>query len=187
MQQQLICGKCGAENSSNTQFCLYCGAIIQDNCPNCGSVVNPASKFCSTCGAGLGWGNRIKDLQQQIFQTENTMVGAFSQYSKDMRSDFAATADDLKSTLSAYSNEFMVQQNLLNTTSSQIQRLVQAQRSMGLSVTLMKLGLGFIGLGLAILILSYFMQEIPMLAVGGIGVVLLGFVLEFISIFFHPR
>jgi hypothetical protein len=135
----------------------------------------------------LGWGNRIKDLQQQIFQTENTMVGALNQHSKDVRSDFASTTDDLKATLSAYCTEFMSQQNLLNNTSNQIQRLVQAQRSMSLSVALTKIGLGLIGVGLAVLILSYFMQEIPLLAMGGIGIVLVGFILEFISIFFNAR
>jgi hypothetical protein len=187
VQQKLICSKCGAENNSNTQFCLYCGAIMQDNCPNCGSMVNPASKFCSTCGAGLGWGNRIKDLQQQVFQTENTLMSSLNQYSKDMRNDFTATTDDLKATLSSYGNEFLAQQNLLNSTSGQIQKLVQAAQRMTTSVTLTKIGMGLIGLGLAVLILSYIMPDITMLALSGIGIALLGFILQLISIFFTGR
>ena len=184
MQQKILCSKCGAENTNNTQFCLYCGAILQDNCPNCGSAVSPASRFCSTCGAGLGWGMRIKDMQQQIFQTENSLMSSMSQISKDLKNDLSMVSGDLKGSLSAYGNELLAQQTALHNTATSINRLVQAEHRMAFSRSLHKIGLGLIGGGLGIIGLAYVLSDFSILAIVGIGVVLIGFILQVVSSFY---
>lgn len=185
MQQKIICSKCGAENPANTQYCLYCGAILQDICPNCGSVVVPTSKFCSNCGAGLGWGLRIKDIQQQILQTENKVTTSFNQYSQDVKDNVSNTVGDLKATLSNYSGDLLAQQNVLTNTTANIQRLVREEHRMSLSRSLNKIGLALTGAGLGIIGLSYVLTDYSMLlALAGMGVILIGFILQFISAFY---
>lgn len=183
MQQKILCSKCGAENAANTQFCLYCGTILQDNCPNCGSAVGPGSKFCSVCGAGLGWGTRIKDLQQQILQMENNMISTVTQTGKDVRTDLLNSSAELKATLASYSNELLAQHNMLNSTVEHIDKLIREEHSLTLSRTLIKLGLAFTGIGLAAIGASYVLKDISYLALGGLGLVLIGFIFQFISAF----
>ncbi len=183
MQQKIICSKCGAENAANTQFCLYCGSILQENCPNCGNAVSPGSKFCSVCGAGLGWGVKIKDLKQQMFQMESNLVSMVTQAGKDMKADLLSSNADIKATLASYSNELLSQHNMLNDTVTNINRLIREEHNLSQSRMLIKLGLAFNGLGLAAIGASFLMSNIPYLTFGGIGLVLLGFILQFISVF----
>ncbi len=63
MQQMVVCPKCGAQNADNSQYCLSCGIILNNNCFNCGAVLDSTARFCSTCGSGVGWALKIKDLQ----------------------------------------------------------------------------------------------------------------------------
>lgn len=184
MEQKITCSKCGAENNAGTQYCLYCGAILQDNCPNCGSVVSPMAKFCSTCGTGLGWGLRIKEVQQQISQTEGNVVAAFHQQSQDIKNSFAATGAELKNVLSSYSNDFLAQQSILTNTTSNIQRLVREEHRMSQARTLNKIGLALMGVGLAVIGASYVLTQYSFLALAGLGIILIGFILQFISAFY---
>ncbi len=185
MQQKIICSKCGAENPPDTQYCLYCGAILQDICPNCGSVVVPTSKFCSNCGAGLGWGMRLKDIQQQIFQTESKLTTSFTQYSQDVKDNVSNTVGDLKTTLSTYSGDLLAQQNVLANTTASIQKLMREEHRMSLSRSLTKIGLALTAAGLGVISLSYVLKDYSMLlALAGMGIILIGFILQFISAFY---
>ncbi len=50
----MICPKCGKENTSDASFCKNCGFSFKENCcPKCGKVNSPSSKFCQSCGASL--------------------------------------------------------------------------------------------------------------------------------------
>jgi hypothetical protein len=49
----VVCGNCGAENSSEQKFCDECGSPLASTCPACGSAHLPGAKFCGECGAVL--------------------------------------------------------------------------------------------------------------------------------------
>lgn len=50
----MICPKCGKENTPDASFCKNCGFSFKENCcPKCGKVNSPSSKFCQSCGASL--------------------------------------------------------------------------------------------------------------------------------------
>ena len=50
----LRCGRCGADNAVDKNFCGDCGAKLQAACPACGSAVEHNKRFCGDCGAELG-------------------------------------------------------------------------------------------------------------------------------------
>ena len=183
MQQKLTCVKCGAENQPNTPFCLYCGTILETSCPNCGSTVSPSSKFCGMCGAGMGWGTKIKDIQQQIAQSETNLIASVTQSTAEFRNNLANLDNDLRGTLSSYSNQLMEQQQTLSETSSSINSLIKSEHQMALSRTLNRSGLGLIAVGLGIIVATNFIKDIPLLPVIGLAVIFVGFIIQVVSNF----
>lgn len=50
---EVICGSCN-QRTPEGKFCIHCGQLLTNICPNC-NAENPAgSKFCKECGANLG-------------------------------------------------------------------------------------------------------------------------------------
>ncbi len=49
----VACGSCGGMTPSGKNFCIHCGASVQDACPSCGEAVLPGARFCAGCGASL--------------------------------------------------------------------------------------------------------------------------------------
>ena len=46
------CRNCGKEISDNSNFCRFCGTMIEKAyCRRCGAVLEQDSAFCSECGA----------------------------------------------------------------------------------------------------------------------------------------
>jgi class 3 adenylate cyclase len=51
------CPRCNSENRPTANFCITCGAPIQDRCAQCGFQNPPTAKFCENCGASFEPGN----------------------------------------------------------------------------------------------------------------------------------
>lgn len=53
---QIVCPKCGAQNSQSMKFCGNCGNKLAATviCPHCGKEVPAGMKFCGECGQPLG-------------------------------------------------------------------------------------------------------------------------------------
>lgn len=48
-----VCEKCGATNTSISNFCQNCGndlSIVSNKCSACGAELEPEAKFCGSCG-----------------------------------------------------------------------------------------------------------------------------------------
>ena len=187
MQQSSLCPKCGAQNPSGQSFCAVCGAELQQYCPNCNNLVDIAARFCSYCGAGMGWGIRVKDIQYQITATESGLKSLITQSSNDIQSHLSQTEDGLKSMLGQYSESVLAQQVAMNETAKHIAGLIAEEHSMSLGRKINRIGLGIITLGLAIIGLSYVWISIPYLAIGGVAVVVVGFLIQLISNFITSR
>ena len=50
---KIICPKCG-QSTPRGKFCIECGALLANKCPNCGAEVPAGGKFCLECGAKIG-------------------------------------------------------------------------------------------------------------------------------------
>jgi len=158
--------------------------MLQISCPNCGANVSPNYKFCSNCGAGIGWGTKIKDVQQQITQAEANIITSVSQYAEDTRNTISGIENDLKNTLASYSNEFIANQRMLGDAANGIHDIVKEEHRMALSRTLNRTGLGIMAVGLGVVTVTYFVTSIPLLPVIGLGVIFVGFIIQVISNFY---
>lgn len=52
-QNNTMCSKCGAANTSGSKFCNSCGANLlpeKKKCQNCGCLIADGAKFCPECG-----------------------------------------------------------------------------------------------------------------------------------------
>jgi hypothetical protein len=183
MQQSFSCPKCGSQNNPDYQFCGQCGEKLQYTCPNCGGIVDLVSRFCPNCGVGLGWGMRLRDIQAQLARTEEELRSMVTQYSTDIRSHTARTEEGLERIITQYSGDVKSQHALLNQAVSSLSKLVAEERRRPVSESLSKSGLGVVGLGLAVIGLSYTLVNLPHLAIIGISVVALGFLLQLVSNF----
>jgi hypothetical protein len=183
MQQGSPCPKCGVQNPPSQGFCSACGVSLEQNCPNCNTLVGISARFCSHCGAGLGWGLRVKDIQYQLTTIENGIKGMVAQSSNDLQSQLKRTEDGMKSVIGQFSEGLLGQQALLNETAKHIASLIAAEQSMSLGKKLNRIGSGFIALGLAAIGLSYVSTDIPYLAIGGIVIVAVGFLIQLVSNF----
>jgi len=187
MQQGSLCPKCGAQNPSGQSFCAVCGTQLQQNCPNCNNLVDISARFCANCGAGLGWGIRVKDIQYQITTSENELKNLLAQSSNDIQGHLTQTEEGLKTMLGQYSESILAQQAAMNETSRHISALIAEEHSMSTGRKLNRIGLGIIALGLAIIGFSYVWSNIPYLPLGGIAVVVIGFLIQLISNFITPK
>jgi hypothetical protein len=184
MQQVISCPKCGASNAIGYQFCGRCGEELQTMCPVCGETVEPTFRFCPSCGAGIGWGMRLlRDMQSQLTRTEEVLRKMMSKYSSDIQFQVAQTKDGLESMVTQYSSEIKSQSALLNQAVSSISKLGGEKYRRSLSEALNKSGTGLVGLGLAVIVLSYTPANLPNLSPIGIIVIASGFVLQLISSF----
>jgi hypothetical protein len=184
MTEDILCPKCGASNAISYQFCGRCGEVLQIACPACGSLVETTFRFCPSCGASIGWGMRLlRDIQSQLTRTEEALHKMMAQYSSDIKSQIAQTKDGLESMLTQYSSEIKSQSALLNQAVTSIPQLMGEKRGRSLSGALSKGGTGLVGLGLGVIVLSYTPVNLPNLATVGIIVIVLGFLLQLISIF----
>lgn len=52
-ETKLICPNCGNQTPKG-EFCIECGAKLQNVCPKCGKDVPKGAKFCLECGQRLG-------------------------------------------------------------------------------------------------------------------------------------
>jgi hypothetical protein len=59
-EETQTCPECGYENKADVNFCIKCGARLQEEaparkayCPQCGAVLPEGSKFCTACGCAL--------------------------------------------------------------------------------------------------------------------------------------
>jgi hypothetical protein len=184
MTEEILCPKCGAPNAISYQFCGRCGEVLQIACPVCGGLVETTFRFCPSCGAGIGWGMRLlRDMQSQLARTEEALQKMMAQYSSDIQSQIAQTKDGLESMVTQYSSEIKSQSTLLNQAVSNIPQLAGEKRRRSLSQVPYKVGTGLVGLGLAVIVLSYTSVNLPNLATVGIIVIVLGFLLQLASIF----
>lgn len=58
MEENKICGKCGASLPEGAKFCVRCGAAVEEKeeyiiCPRCSSQMEPGLFFCTRCGERL--------------------------------------------------------------------------------------------------------------------------------------
>jgi hypothetical protein len=106
-----------------------------------------------------------------------------TQYSSDIQSQIAQTKDGLESMVAQYASEIKSQSALLNQALSSIPQLMGEKHRRSLSGALSKGGIGLVGLGLGVIVLSYTPANLPNLATVGIIVIVLGFLLQLISIF----
>jgi hypothetical protein len=183
MQQPVICPKCGSPNAENSQYCLSCGMVINNNCFNCGAVIDPSARFCPSCGSGVGWALKIRDIQNHISQTENIITQTINKNSSIMESQFARIDQHINNTMAQYANELNAQQVTLNNTVSSIKDLIELEHKMALSRRLYKSGLGLIAAGLGIVGLAYVLGNNTMIAVIGVGIIAFGLLLQLISSF----
>lgn len=56
MPETRVCVSCAVANPEGAQFCMACGARLEQSCPECGTVALPEARFCVSCGAGLSGG-----------------------------------------------------------------------------------------------------------------------------------
>lgn len=184
MKQGISCPKCGASNAIGYQFCGKCGEELQITCPVCGGVVEPKFRFCPSCGAGIGWGMQLlRGMQSQLTHTEEMLRKMMTQYSGDIQSQIARTKDGLENIVTQYSNEIKSQGALFNQAASGISKLVGEKQGGSLSKVLNRSGIGLVGLGLAIIVLSYTTANLLNLATSGTIVIASGFLLQVISSF----
>ncbi len=54
--QTKLCLSCKYEGLSNWKYCVYCGALMAQTCPNCGTLFMQleGARFCSECGTPWG-------------------------------------------------------------------------------------------------------------------------------------
>ena len=184
MKDDISCPKCGASNAIGYQFCGKCGEVLQTTCPVCGGIVETTFRFCPSCGAGIGWGMRLlRDIQSQLTRTEEVLRKMMTQYSSDIQSQIAQTKDGLESMVAQYASEIKSQSALLNQAVSSIPKLVGEKHRRSLSGALSKGGIGLVGLGLGVIVLSYTPANLPNIAAIGIIVIASGFLLQIISSF----
>jgi len=161
---------------------------LQFTCPNCNTPVDSTARFCNVCGAGLGWGIRYRDLQSQITQVENGLRGIIAQNANDVQGQLHNTEEGLKATLGQYTETLQSHQLMLNSTADRIAGLVAEEHSMSLGKKINKIGTGVIGGGLAVIGLAYVMGNATMLAWGGLGLAVIGFLMQLVSLFISaPR
>lgn len=48
-----LCGSCGREIPSSTNFCIYCGERVVKVCVSCGQEIVPNSEYCVFCGVKI--------------------------------------------------------------------------------------------------------------------------------------
>ncbi|HIG49116.1 MAG TPA: zinc ribbon domain-containing protein, partial [candidate division Zixibacteria bacterium] len=52
--EQISCDVCGTDNEADANFCIDCGASLQQTfCEACGEDNMPHAKFCAHCGEKL--------------------------------------------------------------------------------------------------------------------------------------
>jgi len=183
MQQDVLCPKCGASNAAGLGFCANCGSPLQFTCPNCSTPIDSSNRFCPVCGAGLGWGMRFRDLQSQITQAENGLRGLVAQNANDFQGQLRNTEEGLKAILGQYTEALQSHQLMLNSTSDRIAGLVAEEHSLSLSRKINRIGTGVIGGGLAVVGLAYVMGNAATLAMGGVGIAVIGFLMQLVSLF----
>ena len=184
------CPNCGSQNPEGFQFCGSCGGKILYNCLNCGGGVNSMSRFCPHCGVGLGWGRQLQDIQSQLAKTEEGLRSIVSKYSDDIQSQVVKNEDALKSIVNAlrsivskYSDDIQSQLVILNKIENSISRLVAGEQRTSRAMSLNKSGLGIMGLGLGVLALSFAPGSLPNIAIMGIIVIAIGFLLQLVTNF----
>jgi ribosomal protein L40E len=182
MQQMVVCPKCGAQNAENSQYCLSCGFILNNNCFNCGAILDPSAKFCSTCGSGVGWALKIKDLQNRVSQSESNILQVIGRNSGSIDSQFARIDQNVNNYMMQYANQLNSQQTSLNDTVTSIKDLMEMEHKMATSRRLYKIGLGLIAAGLAVVLLSYVISN-AFIGVVGVGITAFGLALQLVSSF----
>ncbi len=50
---ELICSKCGTENSGRNKYCTSCNELLQAGCPFCYAQNNIKARYCKQCGVDL--------------------------------------------------------------------------------------------------------------------------------------
>ncbi len=53
MTDMRTCGECATQNPGDAQFCMACGAKLQQSCPSCGAPALAEARFCSACGTPI--------------------------------------------------------------------------------------------------------------------------------------
>jgi hypothetical protein len=183
MQQSMICSKCGSPNNEGSQYCLSCGMPLGSNCPNCSEIVDPANKFCPACGVGLGWAGKIRDIQNKISQTESVVTNVMGRSSSQIEGQLSRMEQSINNNMAQYANDLHGQQSLLHNTAVQIKELIEMEHKMASARRLHNIGMGLIGIGLGIIGLSYVLNSLDILAIAGIGVIAVGFLMLLISSF----
>jgi hypothetical protein len=125
----------------------------------------------------------LRDIQSQLTRTEEVLQKMMAQYSSDIKSQIAETKDGLEGMVTQYSSEVKSQSALLNQAVSGIPQLAAEKRRRPLLQLPNRVGTGLVGLGLVVIVLSYTLLNLPNLAIVGVLVIVLGFLLQLISLF----
>jgi hypothetical protein len=125
----------------------------------------------------------LRDIQSQLTRTEEVLYKMMAQYSSDIKSQIAETKEGLESMATQHSSEIKSQSALLNQAVSSIPQVVAEKRRRPLLRVPGKVGTGLVGLGLVVIVLSYTLLNLPNLAIVGVLVIVLGFLLQLINLF----
>ena len=183
MDQTFPCPSCNNQNPVGQGFCSTCGGALQWHCPNCGGIVDPSSKFCQNCGAGLGWGMRLGEIKSQLAQTEKELKDTIDRNANEAQNKLIQTENDLMNVINQYSNDMQSQQALLNEATTNIIKIAAEESKITLSRKLSRGGFSLMILGLGAIGVTYTLIDLPYLAMAGIILIAIGFLLQLISNF----
>jgi class 3 adenylate cyclase/tetratricopeptide (TPR) repeat protein len=77
------CPRCHFDNPPTVNFCVECGARLEQHCPQCGAETQPTFKFCGQCGAALGAApepasERAPTEKTQVYRRQEAKIQAYT-------------------------------------------------------------------------------------------------------------